>query len=300
MNQFIFTDCDLDGAGSYMTYKWLHGNVDIPYCVTRVNDLYSQVKAFSDRGNFDKYDRVLFFDFDVSSPELHELLDRENVTIIDHHESNIDDTTVSYSKATSIIEPAGSTCKLVYKNFNGNETLTNEQKLFVYLVNDYDSYELKRVESKQLNDVFWSYKGDRLSKLARDFPLGFAGFNTYHNNMLIIKQKDIAEIKKTHDVYVGEIDTGKNKYTVSSIVVDRHINDMADYILDKTGTDAGMVVNLKTSKVSFRKRDKDCSLSMVKLASILTDESGGHESAAGGLLCDKFLDFTKRLQVYNG
>ena len=300
MNHFIFTDCDLDGSGSYMTYRWLHNNHDIPYCVTRVNDLLSQIQAFDKRGGFDKYDQILFFDFDVSDENINKLIDRENVTIIDHHESNIDNEHVTYKHAKCIIEPSTSTCKLVYKNYGGAQNLTNEQKLFVYLVDDYDSYELKRPESKQLNDVFWSYKGDRLSKISRDFPLGFAGFNTFHNNMLIIKQKDIDEIKTTHDVYVGTINTGKNKYSVSSIVVDRHINDMADYILEKTGTDAGMVVNLKTSKVSFRKRDKNCPLSMVKLASILTDESGGHESAAGGLICEKFLDFTKRMQVYNG
>lgn len=301
MSHFIFTDCDLDGAGSYMTYKWLNPEEDISYTVTRVNDLYQHVKAFADRGDFDKYDQVLFFDFDVSDKKIHELIDRENVTIIDHHESNIDDTDVIYRSAKCIIEESTSTCKLVYKNYNGANKLSPTQKLFVYLVDDYDSYTLNRVESKQLNDVFWSYKGDRLAKLYRDFNAdGFTGFNTYHNNMLIIKQKDIADIKSKAEIYIGEIDTGKNAYTVSSIMCDRHINDIADYVLDKTGTDAAMVVNPKTSKVSFRKRNDSCTLSMVKLASVLTDESGGHESAAGGLICDKFLNFTKKLVPYHG
>ena len=35
---------------------------------------------------------------------------------------------------------------------------------------------------------------------------------------------------------------------------------------------------------------------MAKLANIITDESGGHDAAAGGLICDKFLEFTKQLQ----
>lgn len=300
MNEYIFTDCDLDGAGSFMTYKWLNPDKQLSYTVTRVNDLYKQVEHFANSGGFDKHTRVLFFDFDVSDKNLHRLIDRDNVTVIDHHESNIESGVV-YSKAKCIIENSTSTCKLVYKNFSGHEKLSQSKKLFVYLVDDYDSYNLKRPESKQLNDVFWSYKGDRLSKLSRDFSNdGFVGFNTFHTNMLILKQKDIEELKNTSEVYVGEIVTGKNKYSVSSIVCDRHINDMADYLIDKTGTDAAIVVNPKTSKVSFRKRDKDCTLSMVKLASVLTDESGGHEAAAGGLICDKFLNFTKKLQLYNG
>ena len=297
MKRYIFTDCDLDGAGSYMTYSWLVGVSDIPYTVCRVNDLLGHVKGFDSRDGFESYDEVLFFDLDVSDPAIHKIIDRSNVTIIDHHESNIESAT-DYKHAKSYVEDTTSTCKLIYKNFNGASKLDNIQKLFVYLVDDYDSYTLNRAESKQLNDVFWSYKGDRLQKLNRDFPNGFTGFNTYHNNMLIIKQKDLDSIKQNTDIFVGEVKTKENTYTISSIVCDRHINDIADYIIETTGSDVGIVANPKTSKVSFRKRDNEVKLSMVKLAEILTDESGGHDQASGGLMCDKFLNFTKQLTVY--
>lgn len=298
MNRYIFTDCDLDGSGSYMTYSWLVGDSNIPYTVCRVNDLYTKVVAFCKAKKLDSYDEVLFFDLDVSDTKLRKLIDKPNVTIIDHHASNFDEANEPYTKANWLVQEATSTCKLIYKNYEGADKLTPEQKLFVYLVDDYDSYTLKRKESKQLNDVFWSYKGDRLQKLSRDFPSGFTGFNTFHNNMLILKQKDLAELKNTKEIYTGVVETNKNSYTVSSIMCDKHINDMADYIIETTKSDVGMVVNPKSSKVSFRKRSDDVSLSMVKLASILTDESGGHESASGGLICDKFLSFTKTLKPF--
>ena len=51
------------------------------------------------------------------------------------------------------------------------------------------------------------------------------------------------------------------------------------------------MVNLKIGTVSFRKL-KTCSVHLGKLASALCD-GGGHEYAAGGKVCDKFLDFCK-------
>ena len=163
---YIFTDCDLDGAGSYMTFSWVTGMTGVPYMVCRVNDLEKKLKGWLKTHKFSDYKKVYFFDLDVSTEGIKKIIDHKNVVVIDHHESNIESEVV-FNNATLIVEDTTSTCKLIYKNFKDNKLakeLTKEQKLFIYLVDDYDSYTLKLEESKKLNDVFWSYQGNRVEK----------------------------------------------------------------------------------------------------------------------------------------
>lgn len=293
---YIFTDCDLDGAGSYTVFSWLTGISDIPYMVCRVNDLEKKIKGWLETHTFEQYKKVYFFDLDVSKDSIRDLIDKPNVVVIDHHESNIE-SDVKFSHASMVVEDTTSTCKLIYQKFKSKgKELTKEQKLFVFMVDDYDSYNLKLPASKQLNDIFWCYQGDRLQKLNRDFPTGFTGFNRFHENTLIIKEKDLSKIKAEAQIFTGEIKTSKNVYTVASIMGNKYINELADYVVERTGSDVALVVNTSSGKVSFRKRSDDVDISMAKLADIITDESGGHDAAAGGLICDKFLEFTKQLQ----
>jgi oligoribonuclease NrnB/cAMP/cGMP phosphodiesterase (DHH superfamily) len=292
--QYIFTDCDLDGAGAYLTYRWVTGINDIPYTVCRVNDLYTRLKNFTKTKKIEDYDRVLFFDLDTSDERIRDIIDLPNVTIVDHHISN-DTETVKYSHANLIVKDSTSTCRLIYTELN-DTNLTDAQKLFIALVNDYDSYTLRVPTSKELNTVFWSYQGDRVQKLVRDFPDGFTGFSKFHNNIITIKKKELINLLKSLEIYSGEVKTKKHNFTVASAVATSFINDVADYIVDVASADVGIVVNTKSNKVSFRRRTDNDSVSMVKLAGMLTDESGGHDAASGGMLCDKFLAFTKTLK----
>jgi len=295
---FVFTDCDLDGAGSYIVFNWLAKQADIPYMVCRVNDLEKKLVGWLKHNKFEDYSRVYFFDLDVSTDAIRDLIDKPNVVVVDHHESNIE-SDVKFEHAHLVVEDTTSTCKLLYKTFKDKAPeLTKEQKLFIYLVDDYDSYTLRLPQSKQLNDIFWSYQGNRVEKLQRDFPAGFTGFNKFHENTLIIKEKDIAKIKSESEMFVGEITTKKNTYKVGSIIGTKYINELADYVSETTNSDVALVVNTSSGKVSFRKRNDEVDLSMVKLASMVTEESGGHDAAAGGLICDKFMEFTKRLSPY--
>ena len=59
----------------------------------------------------------------------------------------------------------------------------------------------------------------------------------------------------------------------------------------------GIVVNLKTQSVSFR-RAKNSAINVAKLAAKVAD-GGGHEAAAGGKLSDNFLNFTKIFKIYD-
>lgn len=295
---YIFTDADLDGAGAYLLYCWITNTTDVPYQVCRVNDLKAKIKAFSRNNLFDKYEKVCFFDFDVSDPEIVEMIDKDNVLIVDHHKSNIE-SDVQYEHAQVNIQDGTSTCRLLYKMYEQEcVEFSPEQKLMVALIDDYDSYELKSPLSKQLNTVFWNYQGDRVQKLIRDYPTGFTGFNKFHKNIITIQESKLKKLQDSLDIFTGNIKTKKYNINFASAVATTMINDVADFICEKTGLAVAIVVNPKSGKVSFRRRKGDDSISMVRLASVLTDESGGHESAAGGLLCDKFLEFTKTLKPF--
>ena len=296
----IFTDCDLDGAGSYLVYSWLSRQTNIPYTVCRVNDLYNKLKAFVKKRPISSYDMVYFFDLDTSDERIREMIDLPNVTIVDHHESN---DIHKYTQAKLYVTPATSTCKLLYTNESLYEhpvLLSPAQRLLIALVDDYDSYELKSPWSKQLNTVFWSYQGDRVQKLARDFPNGFTGFNKFKKNIIDIKARELKEVVDNLEIFTRKLKTNNREYLVASTVATTFINEVADHIADRTDAHVSIVVNTKSNKVSFRRRKGLDTLSMVKLASTLTDESGGHDAASGGILCEKFLTFTKTLEPFVG
>ena len=85
---------------------------------------------------------------------------------------------------------------------------------------------------------------------------------------------------------------GKNKYKLIAVFADSFINEIAEYIIQNYKSDIGFVINLKSKKVSIRK-SKLCDVDLGKLATKLFDAGGGHEYAAGGLINDNFLTFSK-------
>ena len=298
---YIFTDCDLDGAGSYLVFEWMTGIKNIPYSVVTVNRLLPELRRWLKKNTFDEYHKVYFFDLDTNDPEIHQLIDHKNVVIFDHHDTN--DGTVEYKNAKRYIDTdAGSTCRLIYdtlSKISKAKKLNLEQKSLMVLVNDYDSYELKSPISKKLNIVFWNYQGDRLEKFKRDFANGWTGgFNKFQQNAIVLSEKRLSRLKEQATLFTGECELGGSKYNVASVVATSHINDMADWAAAETGCDIALVVNTKSGKVSFRRRAGKTDFSVVEFAEQITDECGGHDAAAGGKLCEKFLNYSKSLQEF--
>ena len=293
---FIFTDADLDGSGSYLTWKWCTGK-SAEYKTCRVNDTGTAIKSWLVNNSFDDYERVYVFDLDISQDEeAVSLLDRSNVTIVDHHKTHVRNKDI-YKHARTIIQEYTSCTKLLYEMFKKagkTDHLTPQQKLLVLMIDDYDCYELKVPHSYDLNIVLWSYKGHRLQKFVSDFGNGFSGFTSFHQNMIDFNYKKIARLKRECKVHQAVIPIGDTSYKFVSTFADSCINEMADYILDTHEGDVGLVVNMKTKKVSFRK-NKKVKINLGKLANRLTD-GGGHEYAAGGKLNENFLRFTKVFQ----
>lgn len=288
----IFTDCDLDGAMSYLTYTWFCGAAPVTVC--RVNDLLNIYKIWLKTHNPDEYDTIYFLDLDTSNnQELINLIDRENVTIIDHHTSHVENLD-KYKKANQLVQEYTSAARLLYKIFTDttDTQLTNEQKLLILLVDDYDSYKLQIPNSYELNVLFWNYTGDRLKKFSTDFASGFTKFNEQQNNAIHFHMKKLQNIKNSLNVFQTTLPIKTSKYKVVSTFANSCINDVADHIIKTYDADIGLVINTTSNKVSFRK-SKACEVDLAKLSQSMCESGGGHSFAAGGLLCDKFMEISK-------
>jgi len=284
--ELVITHTDLDGAASYCVVCWFKGR-RIPVKPLTTADFSTYWKNTILK-NIDKFDRIYICDI---CPEGNEMLfDFPNVTIIDHHASTIEKKS-KFTKAQVIAEEAASTCILAYNYLKPN--LDKAKKLLLLLANDYDSYEHKLPQSKLLNYLFWSYQGDRVAKFYDEFQNGFCGFTKFQKNIIAFYLKRLGETLKSLQFYRGVVTHDDKQYTIGSTFADFAVNDVAEYLLSKIQTNIGVVVNLKSGKVSFRKQ-KECGCDLNTLAKNLA-AGGGHANSSGGILNDVFINFSKTL-----
>ena len=287
----VFTDCDLDGAGAFFVLKnTIRQNYT--YTVTRVVDAHIKIGAWFEKNNPSSYETIYIFDLDISQhEELMKLVDRSNVTIVDHHSSHIERAD-RYKHARINIQKETSTTKMLYKQLDGAKMLTPRQKLLVLMIDDYDSYKFKVPNSYELNIVFWSYQGDRVEKFLKDFEPGFVEFKQTHQNIINFYIKKLKNVISNLDVHVAQIPIQGKTRKLVAVFATSCINDIASHIIKNYKCDIGFVVNLNSNKVSLR-RAENCNVNLATLAEKLFDVGGGHEDASGGIVCDKFLTFTK-------
>ena len=287
---FIFTDIDLDGSMSYLLFRWFK-NCSIPVITTRVNDFGKTFGGWLAQNNPEIYDIIYILDLDVSN-ECLDLVDLPNVVIIDHHDTHVKNKD-KYKNAKAFIKHETSCAKLIYDLLHkkSDNKLTDQQKHLLLLVDDYDSYNLKLKGSHELNLLFWNYQGSKIHKFVSDFYDGFAGFNPEEQKIISFYKKKIQSIINEMPIYEASIPINKANRRVVSAFATSCINDVADHLIDKHNAEVSIVVNLESKKVSFRK-SKSCDVDLGKLAKALTG-GGGHTFAAGGLVTEKFLTFTK-------
>ncbi|NBW58666.1 hypothetical protein EBR43_12995 [bacterium] len=248
----VITHTDLDGAISYSVLCWYK---QARLAVKPVSQ--ADFKLFwrnSIAKNISLFDKVYVFDLNVG--DLHQEMDFPNVTIVDHHQESID-VAKKFTQAKVFCSSCTSTGMLLYKTlktFKQKEFLTKRQKLMLLCADDYEQYAFKIPVTRDLNYLFWSYQGDRVSKFYEDFKTGLQAFTVQQKNLIAFYKKrlqnTIAELK----FFTAEIKIGDKKYKVASTFADFGINDVADYTLKTVDSDIVIVINLKMERVSFRKK----------------------------------------------
>ena len=287
----IITDADLDGAGSFLCLKYAYENAFISYSVTTEKNFLNDISHFK----FNEYDLVIISDLNLKQNEIN-LCDFKNVIIIDHHKEHIE-LIKNYKNAKPIIKDYTSCTKLIFDTFKLKSKLNKNQKLLIKLIDDYDSYTLSLPFSKPLNQVFWSYTGDRINKFENDFNKGFFGFNQFQKNALKITQNKIERFFKEETIYKGNLKIGGNNYNVAGVFISFSPNEIAERIIEDYKVDFVIQINLK-GKAVYMRRSKNCNLNLGKLASKLMD-GGGHHDAAGGTLNESIINITKFLKPIN-
>tara|TARA_R110002051_G_scaffold202771_1_gene269342 strand:- start:153 stop:1040 length:888 start_codon:yes stop_codon:yes gene_type:complete len=291
VNIQVWTDTDLHGAGSALMLKLLYKDAE----AFNIND----VSEYTFTGRFkgalqtlDHYDRVFIVDLDLT-PEQIELSDRGNVIVIDTHKNHIKNKHL-YSKARTIIQGYPdhghrSTVDLIYDKFGDHLLhLTDEQLLLFEYIGTYNWYNTQYKESLKLNAIYYNLNSPKTEKFISAFSEGFREFTVHEKNAIRLYFKKFKEQVENSQVFKGKV----KDYNVVATFANYAIAEFAHFLIKKHDVDIGIVVNPDAKTVSFR-RSKDCDVDVSVLAKKICN-GGGHASAAGGKLTEKFATLAKQ------
>lgn len=282
---FIWTDSDLDGAGSYLGLKWLFersGIIVHNKSTSNGVDLRNQFTEWFE-ANGERYDKIFICDISIDE-DVVPIVDKSKVILIDHHKSH-EEVKHLYKNATAIVYEHSSTADIIRKKFKLDEKLTEEELQLLTYVDDYDCYKLAHPESMKLNIII---KNRRFDNFIIDFKDGFRPFTDVEQNIISLFFKELRHQLDTTSYFKGKI----GKYTVVACYVERYSSETAHITLNRfKDADACVCINLKYCSVSFRRR-KDCPIKLNVLAEKFCD-GGGHEYAAAGKLTDRFATLLK-------
>lgn len=290
---YCFTHHDLDGAATYLVTKWAHPGYKISVNASAGGDATrKEVTKWLLHNEFTDYEKVFFLDMDVS--DITDLIDQENVVIIDHHQSHVE--AMDYKNAISLVKEYPSACLLAYKIFRKlyDTEFTEDQKKLIIYANDYDSYANELPESKILNIIFWNTQSS-FKSFTTTYAHGFRAFTKQQKAIFKIFVNELQQMINDIEIYQGVYDDDENDpIVVIAAFANKHINDIAEYLLDEYVTDAVMIINMKSKHVSFR-RPEGGTAKLNIMADKLAD-GGGHEYSAGGSITAGVLEFTKNLK----
>jgi len=278
---YIFFHKDLDGVVSYLILCWVYGQ-RLPYCdVPNAKHL----KALLDKNLksiYGHYTPIVFADLDTRDVNT-QLEKLEDILVFDHHASNTNDSTQS---------DASSCSKLIYQwaKKEKNLTLSPERKALVALADDYDSWAHKTPTSKHLNIVYHG-TADKVESFVDCFWDGFNGFDDDQEK--IIKRYENGLFSTLNQLQLFQANfsiQGKQRNLVTTFCED-YVEECMEKALEETGADIVFGVHRNASRVFIRK-SKSCDADLSKLAIALLG-GGGHEDAAGGVITETFLTFSK-------
>lgn len=288
MNIAVWTDNDLDGAGSALAIFYVYKDVakNISYFETNERELPGTLRAWLDN-NYELYDKIYILD-QVIPESIVKFVDRGKVVIIDHHPEHCE-VKERYKFAKAIIEKETSCTKLILNKFFKalSSKITPQIIELLNIVDDYDTYELKFSNTLKLNAIYSTYNKPHVDKFIDNFKDGIRDFTQLEINSITLYLKKVKHIIDTAEIYAGKI----KDYTVVSCMTNYAINEVAHFLLKKYNKDICIIVNPDTKGVSFRK-NKQSAIKLNNLAKILC-KGGGHENAAGGTITETFLNITK-------
>jgi oligoribonuclease NrnB/cAMP/cGMP phosphodiesterase (DHH superfamily) len=283
----IFTDSDLDGAGSALLLKEVYAEHNVIVVETTE---YSILNEFKNRWNtLDNFAKIFVCDLALNEEQAI-AINREHVGVIDHHETHskfVD----KYTIAKAIVKPYSSNTKLVFDTFKSKIDVTPEKEALVKLIDQYDSWSFdfpRELAPAKLNAIFYGYNKPKVDKFIESFKNGLRDYTPQEKGAIKLHFKRFVE-QLEYPKFAGMI----KDYKVVSTFITSNVNEVGNYMLDKYDADIAIMVNLEYKVVSFRKK-RGVQLNLGKLAEKLCDGGGSH-ILAGGKLTATFANFTKTL-----
>lgn len=294
----VFTDSDLDGAISFLVFLWFNrgfkDNIDV--INTSITKFRNDYTKWLSKSSPDDYDMVYIFDLDVHDHK--DLIDTKKHFIIDHHKTHVDNC--DYKNAKTAIKAYSSTCKMLYKIFNGlyNIELSDREKKLILLGDDYDCYKLELPQTRFLNVVYWNTH-DRFKSFVKNFYHGFLGFNFEQQNIIKLYIQEITKKLKNLEIYgIQTTVQGQKDTLILSTFTDKYVNEIADVLLKKYKACIAIIVNPISKHVSFRRSTECENIDLIKFVENVAEDGGGHEYAVGCGLTEKFIEFTRCLKKW--
>ena len=289
-NHLVFVNNNIDGATSFLLFKWLTGKKNLVCKTVSKNSFPSVYDRWCKHVDLDTIDNIYVFDLDV--PKYVDMLPADKLVIIDSDPYH-DATRYKSGTKTFISTESGSCSKLVYDLFNNkfDTELTKAQKILMLLVDDCVSYNFSLNGSYELGLIFDNYQGDRVNKFLQEFISGFKGFTVKHKAIIGFYKNKISDIKKNLEVFESQLTIGDKKYKFVSAFTGLFINEISDWLLNAFKGDISIVINVGSNRVSFRRSD-NCTVDLSKLSKKLAD-GGGKQYSAGGYITDKLLQLSK-------
>lgn len=288
MHILIFTDSDLDGAGSALLLKEVFAGHEVIIVETSEFRILTEFK--NRWSTLDHFDKIFVCDLSLNEEQAI-AINRSNVVVVDHHETH-SKFVGCYTKAKSVVTPYSSCTKLVFDKFKSKINVTPEKEALVNLIDQYDSWSFdfpRELDPARLNAIYYGYNKPKAEKFIESFKDGLREYTAHERGAIKLHFKDFVE-QLENPKFAGNI----KDYKVVSTFVTRQVNEVANYMIDKYNADVAIMVNLEAKVVSFRKQ-KGCQLNLGKLAEKLC-EGGGAHNLAGGKLTETFANWTQTLK----
>jgi oligoribonuclease NrnB/cAMP/cGMP phosphodiesterase (DHH superfamily) len=279
----VFTDNDLDGAGSALFIKWLFKSKLSYLDIVETTETTFHNDFREKDQTLDSFDRIFVLDLDLTEEQI-KLVDRRNVIVIDHHTPHVKKKGL-YTTAKAVIEEYSSCTKLLQDKFTSVELTPAQEELLTY-IDDYDCYKLEHKDSLKLNAIHHTLNRPKVNKFIDAFEDGFRPYTIYEKNSIKLYIQKFRE-QVQNDIFIGNI----KDYKVVSIMANYAISEVTHFIINKYQADIGISVNIDTKTVSFR-RCKTCTVDVSILAKTFCG-GGGSAAAAGGNLTPEFANLTK-------
>lgn len=278
---FVWSNSDLDGIGSTI----LLGNIfpDMEYRSVFFGDFLNQYSEWEE-SNLENYDKVFVVGMVLDQSLINKIDDSKVVFISDQIvKLNVFDSAI-------LAEDTTSCTKLIYQRFKKKFEFTPNLKRLIAYVDDYNSYTLKHKESEYLNGVFRNIRYNRFATLVKRFWDGYDGLTDKEMESAEAFFEAIDTEYNNIEKFEGEFKSWKVLATFSK----HSVNEIAKKLVDNHDHDVIIVVNPDTKFVSFRK-NPNSKADIAFMAENLCS-GGGSESASGGTVTQKFLDFTQKLE----